>query len=510
MDGILDRASFPSTQLASNQNFIISQNSTTTRTPKTTVTLHRITSHHVDSDLKFLSQLGATAYRFSISWPRILPNCTGAINQKGVDFYSHMIDQIIANGAEPYLTMYHWDLPQACQDQFGGFGDERIVDAFVEYAKVLFDKFGDRIKYWLTINEPEANCKFGWEQGIFAPGLKLGTQVGRFNCLKYTHLIHGKVVQYARQNYADKGWKFGVPSIVTYYQPASSSDADAKATDFVQQRDLGWFFDPTILGDWGEAAKTDPNEGSYVRAAAFTEEEKALIKGTADFVALNYYSTSAIRFPSGGGNGVYEGAGDPVNSYKSGSAWQAVYAPGLRALAKYTYDRYKIDVHVTEIGYTAPGEASMSLDDIVNNADRLKFWTDHIEALRGAIIEDKVPIRTFMAWAIMDNFEWIQYDSKFGCIHVDFNDPNRKRTIKNATFYMSNYFSDAKSPFPKRSLSTVTTTLPTDSQTVGTSTPTIVSTSALTTKPSSGMIVTAGWGLAVLGHVVAWVVAAVL
>ncbi|KAJ3215901.1 hypothetical protein HDU67_010203 [Dinochytrium kinnereticum] len=452
----------------------------------------------MESDLKYLSQLGATSYRFSVSWPRILPDCTGTVNPKGIEFYRRMIDNIIANGAEPYLTMFHWDLPQACQDQFGGFADPRIIDAFLEYAKVLFDNFGDKITYWLTINEPEANCKFGWEQGIFAPGLRLGTQVGRFNCLKYSHLIHGRIVQYARANYSDRNWKFGVPSIVSWYQAGGSgSPEDLAAADFVQQRDLSWFFDPVVFGDWGEAAKIDPVEGSYVANAAFTDSEKEIIRNTTDFIALNYYSTSGVvangPFPG------YSGA-EPKEFYRAGNTWQNVYAPGLRFLINYVHRRYNMDIHLTEIGFTPINEANQSLDEIVNSPDRLKFWQDHLQALTGAVIEDKIPVRSFLAWAIMDNFEWIQYESKFGCIHVDFNSPNLTRTVKNATYYMSDFFKNAQSPFTSRTIPVTTTSTSTSNPTqAATSEPlntsgvpntvTVVSSVPASTKPSSASLV---------------------
>ncbi|KAJ3093365.1 hypothetical protein HDU96_002337 [Phlyctochytrium bullatum] len=414
----------------------------------------------MESDLRYLSQVKATAYRFSISWPRILPNCTGAVNPLGIAFYRRMIDNIIANGAEPYLTMFHWDLPQACQDQFGGFADPRIMDAFLEYARVLLENFSDRVQYWLTINEPEANCKFGWEQGIFAPGLRLGTQVGRFNCLKYSHLIHARIVRYARETYASRNLKFGVPSIVSWYQAGGSqTPADLAAADFVQQRDLGWFFDPCVFGDWGDAAKNDPYEGQYVRnaGAAFTAEEQALLRNTTDFIALNYYSTSGIVADASTTNG-HQGA-SPPNSYQSGSSWQNVYAPGLRMLINYVARRYPgIDIHLTEIGFTAINEDQMTLDQIVYNPDRLKFWTDHLKEFSDAITIDRAPLRSFLAWAIMDNFEWIQYRSKFGQIHVDFSSPNLTRTIKNSTWYISDFFSGSRSPFPARQAVLSTTT----------------------------------------------------
>ncbi|KAJ3107506.1 hypothetical protein HDU96_007867 [Phlyctochytrium bullatum] len=472
----------------------------------------------MESDLKYLSAFNATAYRFSISWPRILPNCTGAVNPLGIAFYKRMIDNIIANGAEPYLTMFHWDLPQACQDQFGGFGDARIVDAFFEYAKVLLENYGDKVQYWLTINEPEANCKFGWEQGNFAPGLQLGTQVGRFNCLKYSHLIHGKVVQYARQTYPNRNFKFGVPSIVSWYQAGGQQTAaDLRATDFVQQRDLGWFYDPCVFGDWGDAAKTDPSQGIYVRTAAFTPEEQAMIRNTTDFIALNYYSTSGIV--SDGTATGYTGA-DPPNSYRSGSVWQNVYAPGLRLLINYVNKRYPgIDIHLTEIGFTAIDEDKMTVEQAVNSPDRLKFWTDHLKEFRDAIVIDKAPLRSFLAWAIMDNFEWIQYRSKFGQIHVDFNDPDLKRTVKNSTYYLQDFFRNSKSPFPKRAPLSTTTTSATTASSTGSATATVSGRSTATTATgtagpttttrNAASAVDAAWWK-VLVAVAAWAFAAVV
>ncbi|KAI8852463.1 glycoside hydrolase superfamily [Chytridium lagenaria] len=363
-----------------------------------------------------------------------------------------MLDEVIANGAEPYFTMFHWDLPQACQDQFGGFGDERIIEAFVEYAKVLLENFGDKVTYWLTINEPEANCKFGWEMGL----------IGRFNCFKY-----------ARQNYPKPWMKFGVPSIVSWYQAGGTqSPADLAAADFVQQRDLSWFFDPTVFGDWGDAAKSDPNEGSFVQNAAFSAAEQDIIRNTTDFIALNYYSTSGIK--SNGVAGGYEGDTPPI-SYSSGSWWQNVYAPGLRLLANYVHKRYNIDIHITEIGYAGIDEQLMTVEQSVNNPERLRFWREHLTELQAAILR-------------ISFLFWIQYNSKFGAIHVDFASPNLTRTVKNSTYYIA---------VPARqAISSTTNAVATASATItsgGTVSSTLPVPGAVSTKTSGSIGRVGGW-----------------
>ncbi|KAJ1548843.1 hypothetical protein HK405_014170 [Cladochytrium tenue] len=183
--------------------------------------------HHMVSDLAYLGELGATAYRFSVAWSRVIPNCTGDVNEEGIQFYSNVIDNALANGAQPYLTMHHWDTPQACYDRYQGFLSDQIVTDFLEYAKVLFDRFGDRVKYWLVQNEPESNCNFGYRDGKYGPGLAGGNSA-KYTCLRHSHLIHGTVVQYARANYASKGWKFGSPSIMSYYEAADSTNSAGK------------------------------------------------------------------------------------------------------------------------------------------------------------------------------------------------------------------------------------------------------------------------------------------
>ncbi|KAJ3104790.1 hypothetical protein HDU97_008858 [Phlyctochytrium planicorne] len=392
--------------------------------------------HRWREDIGYMAQLKATAYRFSISWPRILPNCTGAVNEAGVKFYSDLIDELIKNNIEPFLTMFHWDMPQACYEQTQGFLSKDFVSVFAQYAAVLYDRFGDR--YWLTLNELEANCQFSYGQGIFAP-LHKGGDPDKYLCIRNSHLIHGTVVNLARKSYPPaKNWKFGLPSIVTYFEAVEPSFA-AEATNR-QNSVSGLFYDPVVFGDYGAEAKADPN------VVPFTPEESALIKGTMDFVAVNYYSGSGV-----GGN-----VGPDL---ASGIRWQNVYPKGIRGLCKYMYERYKSDIYITEIGYPVPEEASFTTQaQVVEDEMRRRFWEMTVSNVTAAVVEDNIPVKGLLAWALLDNFEWVDYVPRFGAVAVDFYNGTLNRAIKKSTFWLADYYNrqNLSSPFAPRPAATPT------------------------------------------------------
>ncbi|KAJ3160092.1 hypothetical protein HK101_000956 [Irineochytrium annulatum] len=431
-------------------------------------------------DLTYIKTLGATAYRFSISWSRIFPNCNGATpNAAGIAFYSKYIDRIRAMGAEPYLTMFHWDLPQACVDQYQGFASPKIVQDFVNYADVLFKNFGDRITYWLTLNEADANCKFGYQQPpqpdnatqasicgfptadpsiyCLAPALGLGPSGGKWACMKNSHLIHGSVVQHARKNYPNKNWKFGMPAIISWYQAVPADDPTylAKAQNSFEV-DVGEFWDPIVFGDWSTALKNNP--GSQLDATAyFTPDETAIIKGTMDFIALNYYTV----YPVGA-----DGAVVPDSIQRTDNYWTTIYAPGLQGVLKqahayYTSHGANLDIHVTECGVDVQGEWNMTLEEAVANDERVQFWRNHTQYLEMAITQDKVPVKAFMAWSLFDNFEWTTYQHRYGQIAVAGSYGNNlTRTIKHGGYFLRDYFSKSTSPFPPVSAPDATSAAP--------------------------------------------------
>ncbi|KAI9352664.1 glycoside hydrolase superfamily [Obelidium mucronatum] len=398
--------------------------------------------HRYKEDLKLLPQLGATLYRFSVSWPRVMTGCTARINPKGIAFYNSMIDEVIANGAIPFLTMYHWDMPQACFEQFQGFADDRIIEEFVKYADVLYNAFGNRVKYWLTINEPESNCKFGFQQGRLAPGYKNDTYQATIDCVHRSHKLHGAVVNLAKTKYksVERGWKFGWPSNVEWNEPVSSSPSDIAAAEARNLAYAGWYNDPLVFGDYQEdlidAFRGNRDHLDAVGRAppVFTEAEKATMKGTVDFIAMNYYSTAGLQ-PSQ--VDVPSGAGCPAY------CWQHTFGQGARKMANWYYKRYNMDIIITELGFAAVGEADMTIDQIVHNPDRLRFWQTHATAVAQALEEDKVPVKGMLVWSLVDNFEWGYYDQRFGAVAVvGLGTPqgSLERVVKNSTYWLADFY----------------------------------------------------------------------
>ncbi|KAI9348245.1 glycoside hydrolase superfamily [Zopfochytrium polystomum] len=466
--------------------------------------------HHMPSDLAFLSQLGATAYRFSVAWSRVLPDCTGTPNEEGIQFYSDVIDNAIANGAQPYLTMHHWDTPQACYEKYGGFMSPQIVDDFVAYAGLLFERFGDRVKYWLTQNEMESHCTKGYAVRDLGPGLG-GGPAAKYQCLYNAHLIHGKVVQLARSKYASKGWKFGAPSIMSFYTPKDPNNPDdVKAAAFMQQRDYGLFWEPSITGNYTPQVYEFPGEAAYVKP--FTADDAAILKGTTDFIALNYYTAYTV-------DSSYN-LGQPAGTKTSAATWQNVYAPGLRTVANDLYNRYALDIHITEVGYAAPGEADLPTAAAVASdptGARLQFWTDHVAAVTQTVT-DGVPVRLLLAWSLIDNFEWNTFAVRFGCVAVNYTDGGAyQRTLKDSTRWLADQFRGAVSPLgplaPQKNASITAPggdAAPSASATKSTASPTGTSSKSGASRRAAAGVVAVAAGAGSVAAVVAAVALAVL
>jgi 6-phospho-beta-glucosidase len=194
--------------------------------------------HRYKDDLAFLGQLGATAYRFSVSWARILPNCTGQVNEAGIKFYANYIDEIRRQGAEPFLTMFHWDLPQVCWDRFMGFQSDQIVDALVEYASILFERLGSKVTYWLTINEPNAYCNFCLHKSIFPPHTTTSEDTF-YACIKRGILAHARIARLGKS--INPTWQFSMPHIMEWVEPPSPYSYLHVQT--------GLIFDPCVFGN---------------------------------------------------------------------------------------------------------------------------------------------------------------------------------------------------------------------------------------------------------------------
>jgi len=403
-----------------------------------------------NQDIANLQNLGVDYYRFSISWARIIPTgkISDGINEAGIAYYNNVINGLIAAGIEPLATLYHWDLPQPLQDDGGGWLNPDIVQHFNDYADVCFQRFGDRVKRWLTFNEPYVVSWLGYGNGIFAPGVQspaTGVYIATHHIIKahaaawhtyddiYRPLYQGQV-----SLTLDSDWK----------EPLDENNAsDVAAAERAMQFKLGWFAHPIFVnGDYPEemkariAAKSIAEGLSQSRLPEFTAEEKLFIKGTHDYFGLNHYTTQLVvsndrgtQWPSWDFDRDVEESTDP-SWPGSGSSWLFEVPWGLRKLLGWVRDNYgNPPVIITENGVSDDAQTIGTLAD----QQRIRFYTGYINNVLKAVKKDGCNVISYTAWSLMDNFEWGQgFSEKFGLYRVDFNDPARPRTAKDsATFY---------------------------------------------------------------------------
>ncbi len=234
--------------------------------------------HKFKNDIKLLKELGVNSYRLSLSWSRIMPEGKNTINEEGVNFYNEIIDELLENNITPWVTLYHWDLPLALQLEDDGWLGESIIDYFVEYADVCFKRFGDRVKNWITLNEPWVVAILGYGHGVFAPG-----RVSEVEPYKVAHnllLAHAYAVDHYRTNYSSQNGSIGITNNCDWREPLTDSKSDIDASQRALEFFLGWFADPIYLGDYPQVMKERIGE----KLPEFTKKEKELLKGSSDFL----------------------------------------------------------------------------------------------------------------------------------------------------------------------------------------------------------------------------------
>ncbi|KAJ3364094.1 hypothetical protein HDU91_002718 [Kappamyces sp. JEL0680] len=410
--------------------------------------------HRMKSDMALLGSLNATAYRFSVAWSRILPSCNGQPNQAGIQFYSDMVDEIIKNGAAPVLTLFHWDTPQACHDQYQSWLSPKIVTDFTTYADTVFAALGTRLKYVLTINEPHAMCGYSYGGSHWPPAAS-GGDAATWACMRNVVLAHGSVVQMARKKYASLDLKFGMPLIISHGVPYTSSSADANAAVLWNNQQVDALWGALLHGDYLPYLDTLNNEfvvGSALKH--FTAQEQSVIKGTLDFMAINYYSANYVS--------ANPKVTVPAIGYSTGTDWQSAYPVGIRGISRWAANYSSLDIFITECGISVPNELAMTLSQVVSDSFRQTFFDGITAALSDAILVDKLPIKTFLAWSLMDNFEWLTYAEVFGLVAIDRQNGTLARNVKNSARSLSGFFSNAASPWrlpnpsPSQSVSTTT------------------------------------------------------
>lgn len=365
--------------------------------------------HRWPQDLDLAQSLGTNAYRFSVAWPRIFADGRGTKpNQKGLDFYSRLVDGMLDRGLEPWLTLYHWDLPQALQDQ-GGWAARSTIDAFLAYTDVVSRRLGDRVKHWITHNEPWCTAFNGNFEGVHAPGLtsfKTALQVCH-NVL----VSHGLAIPIIRRNVPNG--KVGAALSLHPLKPASDSAADVAATrrhDGLRNR---WFLDPlhgrgypadvwALLGDNAPQMQTD---------------DLANIATPTDFLGINYYFPEIVADAPGQGplaTRVVEAHGVERTAF----GWEVSPEGMVTLLSRVAKDYQPAPIYLTENGSTY--DDVVGADGSINDVERRRYLQRHLLALR-EILAQGIAVKGYFAWSLLDNFEWAEgYIRRFGLTHVDF------------------------------------------------------------------------------------------
>ncbi len=381
--------------------------------------------HRFKEDVRLMASQGLKAYRFSIAWSRILPQGRGDVNAEGIRFYSELIDALLAEGITPWVTLYHWDLPLALQMEMDGWRNPEIADLFADYAAVCFEAFGDRVKNWITLNEPWVVSIFGHANGVMAPG-----RVSQTEPYQVAHQLlraHGKAVAVYRNRFqsAQQG-RIGITNNCDWREPYTDAVDDKAAAQRALEFFLGWFADPIYLGDYPEVMRQRLGD----RLPTFSDEDKALIMGSSDFFGLNHYSTlyaadvkagEIVETDPYGNGGMSEDQdvnliSDP-NWKKTFIGWNVV-PWGCRKMLHWIDQRYgRPEIIITENGCTCDDQL---VDGQVEDIDRIEFLRLYLEQCRQAI-DEGVNLRGYFAWSFLDNFEWaLGYSQRFGLNYVDY------------------------------------------------------------------------------------------
>ncbi len=383
--------------------------------------------HRYKEDVALMKEIGLKAYRFSVSWTRILPNGTGEINQAGIDFYNNLIDELVANGIEPYLTLFHWDLPLELYKR-GGMMNKDFPDWFADYAKVISENFSDRVKYYMTFNEVQ--CIMGGYKGENrAPGISLSFE----EAIPIIHnilLAHGKAVD-AMRAVAKQDIKISYATCGFIPYPATETPEDIEAAragafdviyEHAWQSQIACFSDAIMFGKYPEVFLK--RFGQYLPEG--WENDMEQIHRPLDFYCQNYYQSSKVT--------AKDGFLPKETAYKMNSAGWAVTPEAIRWVAKFLYERYKLPIIISENGI--PGHEWISYDGGVHDPYRIDFIKWHLDELEKAMSEG-VEVIGYFYWSFMDNFEWAEgYKERFGLVYVDYK--TQKRIIKDSGYWYKN------------------------------------------------------------------------
>ncbi|KAK7264503.1 hypothetical protein RJT34_32112 [Clitoria ternatea] len=406
-------------------------------------------------DIDLMEAIKVNSYRFSISWARILPKGRfGEVNMAGIKYYNRLIDALLLKGIQPFVTLFHFDLPQELEDRYGGWLSPQSQEDFQFFADICFQYFGDRVKYWVTLNEPGFLVSLTYRQGKYPPcrcSSKFGNCSGGdsdkepFVAAHNMILSHAAAVDIYRNKYQiEQGGQIGIVEHIDWFEPLTNSTADKLATERARAFTANWILDPILFGKY-------PKEMEMVLGTnlpEFSSKDKAKLKRGVDFIGLNHYASYYVRdcissvCESGLGVSTTEGSYQPTalkNGVPIGELtpfeWLNVYPPGMKKIVMYLKDRYNnTPMFITENGYGNLHDPGLNEEEYLNDFKRIKYMSSHLNNLMEAIREG-ADVRGYFVWSLLDNFEWkYGFTVRFGVHHVDY--ATLKRTPKlSATWY---------------------------------------------------------------------------
>ena len=373
--------------------------------------------HRSAADVALMGDLGLDAYRFSIAWSRIQPDGTGAPNQKGLDFYARLVDDLLAHDMEPAVTLFHWDHPQALEDR-GGWQSRDMTEWFAEYAGIVADRLGDRVSMWMPLNEPFVDALLGHALGLHAPGLTLGQ--GVLPVIHHLLLGHGLAAQAIRAA-ASGDVRVGIAQHLAVAHPATDDPADEAAAHAMQTLHVQVFTDPLLRASYPDLDQVFPG----VDTSAIRDGDLATIAQPLDWFGVNYYAADYVQAAPPDFPATFIPTDPPTSGPRTAMGWE-INPAVLTDVLVHLGDRYGDDlppVYITESGVAfddAPDDAGFVQDD-----DRIAYLAGHLGAVRDAI-DAGVDVRGYFVWSLMDNFEWAEgYRPRFGIVRVDYGTQQR-------------------------------------------------------------------------------------
>lgn len=401
--------------------------------------------HNFRRDVDLVTELSLSFYRFSVSWPRVLPTgYSNLVNEDGLRYYSELLDTLHKNNIKPVVTIYHWDLPQSLQD-LGGWTNPIIVDYFVDYARLLFTTFGDRVGVWITFNEPLSFCGAGYGGGD-APGAgPAGSGLQDYLCTHHTLLAHAAVYRLYKEHFQDKQkGKIGITLDFSWLEAATTSQEDQKAAETARQFMFGWFAHP-IFSSSGDYPAEMKSRVAYVsrkqgfprsRLPTFTPQQIQRLKGASDFLGLNHYTTYLVNQGSGEIH-TQPSFGDDMGVVisqkdewpRTNSTWLRVVPWGFRKSLNWVKDNYNNPtVLITENGVSQAAG--------LRDTKRVSYIDAYLRALSDAIYKDGCSVTGYTYWSLLDNYEWMRgFSERFGLFEVNYGSPARTRTARLSSDY---------------------------------------------------------------------------